>query len=353
MGAMVARRWTSVTLGTTILLMPSAALQLQNNSGLLLLIGAAVALWIAARFAADALIGAAAPTAGKMALGHWIPIAAVALGAMLLNRPAVAMGIIFSTAVAALALGSGIVILLSARLGPPSGRNVLTMVLPAALLVFLAGFHGELTIFHAVALALEGIVILLLRAPDQAADPSPLPRFGMLRSVQLILSLMLAFLGAWAAVRGVDHAGDAGPLVTAGLLSATFLSPVLVLPLLIASVDLVKRGQSWTAITSQVGLALLNICALTPLIIAFSYLRGFLADHPWHLPQFLQPFLIAGGPVLLPVAVWRLDIVALIILGLFLVPPALGRWTVARSHGLGLICGYSIYLLLNVLLTQW
>ena len=57
-----------------------------------------------------------------------------------------------------------------------------------------------------------------------------------------------------------------------------------------------------------------------------------------------------GFPRLLiyPTAVWRIDNVLLIIMGVMLLPVALGKWALGREEGLALIAGYFFYLTVTV-----
>jgi hypothetical protein len=266
------------------------------------------------------------------------------------------------------------------------------MILPAAMLVFLAGFHGALTRTHAIFLAIEGLVILILWNDRRAAKPTPTaaaassdapvvhPRWSPLAVLQFVLAIALSVIGGWAAVRGADIGSSATrvnytaiDVASAGLLATTLLSPLLVLPMLGAGVDLSHRGLSWVAVSSQVGVALLNLCLLLPLVVVEAQY------HPFHLamsatmnaiyPQ--RPVALASAtttptanegddadedsattmpaadlPLPLPLAVWRVDVVVLIALGMFLLPVALGRWSLTKFEGLGLIGGYIAYLLL-------
>jgi Ca2+/Na+ antiporter len=321
----------------------------QFNPSWPLFAGGGVALYIAARSAADALVGGQSARAGRLAIANWMPIVVVALAAALLNQPTVAIGVIFATSVASLTLGIGTISLLAPFASPPSPAdpplsaswNSWPMILPTALLVFLAGFRGELTMLHAAVLAAEGIVVLIIwndrRSSVVVVTPSP-SRFRWLRAMQFILSVALAGIGAWSAIHGMEQASHSSEAASPALLAATFLSPLLLLPLLGTGVDLVHRGFAEAAASACVGLMLLNVCALIPILIVFSHAAGRL--------KFLTP----TGPLQLPLVVWRVDVVALIVLGLFLLPVGLGRWKLSRMQGLGLIGGYVAYLALSVLL---
>jgi Ca2+/Na+ antiporter len=51
-----------------------------------------------------------------------------------------------------------------------------------------------------------------------------------------------------------------------------------------------------------------------------------------------------------PIAVWRIDVVLLILLGLFLLPVSFGLWEIRKSEGLFLIFIYAAYLVGTTLL---
>src|SRR5437660_344582 len=83
---------------------------LQVNPSLLLLAIIASAWYVASRLAADALSGRgpAAKPAWR-AVGHWLPVAVVAVIAALRQQPAIALGIAFASSVACLSLALGVV----------------------------------------------------------------------------------------------------------------------------------------------------------------------------------------------------------------------------------------------------
>ncbi|HSV14418.1 MAG TPA: hypothetical protein VLI90_09170 [Tepidisphaeraceae bacterium] len=362
--------------------------------GVALIVAAGVTLYIASRAAADALVGSRPRAPGLMALGHWLPIAAVALAAMVMRRTEIAVGVVFATSVASLTLAIGAVTFLAPPATPAVARRTWPMILPAAMLVFLAGFHGALTLQHAIFLFIEGIAVCMLWndrrglatvVDDASSAPAPPPgrgRFSVLNFSQLILAAALAAIGAWAGVHGADIGSSATrvnytaiDVASAGLLATTMLGPLLVLPMLGAGVDLAHRGQSWVAVTSQIAVVLLNLCLLLPLVVIegqYHPLRDAVNSAKTALapprPVVVATALttrpatapaadeedgdaattapVAEAGVSLPLAVWRVDVVVLIALGMFLLPIALGRWSLTKYEGLGLIGAYIAYLLL-------
>ncbi|MGD0542745.1 MAG: hypothetical protein ABSB33_14620, partial [Tepidisphaeraceae bacterium] len=139
----------------------------------LLLIGA-VLLYVASRAGVDALSGGRT-SPGRRAVGHWIPIAATALVAMVLQRADLAISIVFATSIGCLSLLVGSISILSPDSEtPPAFRRLWPFALPAALLVLLVGFTGQFTFQHALVLLIEGAAILLawkeLSVPARPAE---------------------------------------------------------------------------------------------------------------------------------------------------------------------------------------
>ena len=311
--------------------MPMLAVDWISNLGFIFIAAGGMALYIASRAAADALTAHRPASPGWIALGQWMPIAAVAILAIVVNRPAIALGVIFSTSVATLSLATGGVALMQPPSVSPVIKKAWPMILPVALLAFIAGFRGELTIFHASLLALQGVAVLFLWHQRRT---SPRVMIDGLRVIQLMLSLALAGIGAYAAVRGVTRASHSTEILntqidvaSTGLLSAILLSPLLVLPILGSGIDLAHREQSSTAITSHVGIVLLNICALLPGVIFFSYWRNFHFSHSLNPELLFALYRVTSIPpaaISFPLAVWRVDVVVLIVFGLFLLPRSSG-----------------------------
>ncbi len=103
-------------------------------------------------------------------------------------------------------------------------------------------------------------------------------------------------------------------------------------------------GQGWAPVTTQIGIVILNLCALLPALILLPYLAA-------HVPQVARwsgdaMLWHEGLPKLLlfPSPMWRIDNIVLIIMGVFLLPVAFGKWSLGREEGMVLIAGYFFYL---------
>jgi hypothetical protein len=351
-----------------------------NRFGPMFLLGGMVALFACARFLAmilprhDGQIGA-------RSLAYFIPIASASVIAMLLGRPEIAVGIVFGSSVGAVTTVVGFIALAGPiEPGPARWRRIWAFGLVAALLVFVAGFKGTFKWHDAVALLVEGLILLSLwreeggdgsaRAvtPRSVLDEATAGRGvhhdatvaldyaspgagehwtgGRILALTLELGLVavLLWLGGWAVTQGtVRSSGLLRGMSTSGL-AGSVVSLSMVLPMMYGSWRLAAGGRGWAPLTCQVGVVLLNLCALLPLLILLPYLAAHVpaVAHwagdamAWHegLPKLL----------IFPTPVWRIDNVVLIIIGVLLLPVALGKWSLGREEGMVLIAGYFFYL---------
>ena len=322
------------------------AIAIDYSTGLPLIVAAGFAMYIASKAISDALVAGRVGMPGWLAIGQWLPIAVVSVAAAVTGRLPMAVGLIFSTAVACLSLATGAVGFVGATSSPPVSRRSWAMLVPAGLLVFLAGFRASISLFDAGILALQGMCILLLWNDSSvtelpaAASPARAGRGAVFRILQLTLGLAMAVVGSWYGMRGIDEVAASSEYATTGLLTATLLSPLLVLPIIGTGTELAQQNESSTAISSQVGVALLNACLLLPMVVLAVAGRQMVQN---------KSMATAGLHALpFPLAVWRVDVVILIALGLFLLPVAIGKWSISKVQGLGLMLGYIIYLVLAI-----
>lgn len=324
-----------------------------NNSfpGVLPIAVAAVLAYIAAKAMADSLCGADRTQGGKLAIGHWIPIAMLAIAAGYLGQPEIAIGLIFSSSIACLSLALGSVAFLDPVQLANGSRRSWTMLVPTAMMTFLIGIHGSITLFNAGLLALQGVCVLMFwndRSPTTPAAPIPVtrPERGVeIRAVQFVLALAMAGAGVWLARRGVIEVAASAEYASVGLLTATLLGPMLILPIIGTGTELAHQHQSSAAISAQVGVALLNLCALLPLTVLAGAFHVSFGSTPIHWPSVSFDSTFAMH---FPLAVWRVDVILLIVLGLVLMPVALGRWSVTRMQGVLMMLGYLFYLVMTL-----
>lgn len=305
----------------------------------ILLVGGVVVQYIATRFSMAAMGRSDGAAPGRMALAQWLPLAATTLAALAMKQPEMALCLVFGSSVAALALVLGMTMYVAPPANPTPQWRLWALVLPAAILLLLAGFHGQLTWYHAVMLLIMGAAFLSVwveRRPEQeraalANDP-PGPSLPM---VLLIPAVFLAGLGAYAAVRGAGL--SAGRLLTPDLMAATILSPLLLLPSLGVGTLLAQQGHTDRAVTSLCGTVQLNLCLLLPVIVLVQYAIGAVHGQ--------------AAPMTFPLITWRVDTVLLVVLSFALLPVAAGRWVPERIEAALLIVVYVGYLFSEIALS--
>jgi len=161
---------------------------------------------------------------------------------------------------------------------------------------------------------------------------------------ELALVAVLLWLGAWSITQGTVRTASQLRGMSTSALAGSIVSLALVLPMTYGSWRRSSGGRGWSPVTTQVGVVLLNLCALLPALILLPYVAV-------HVPQ------VAGWagdamlwndrlPKLLifPTPMWRIDNVVLIVVGVLLLPVAIGKWSLGREEGLVLIAGYFFYL---------
>ena len=166
----------------------------------------------------------------------------------------------------------------------------------------------------------------------------------LLLSLQLVLTASLLWLGAWAITQGTVRTGAILRGISTSGLAGSVVSLAMVLPMMYGSWRQADGGRGWAPVTTQIGVVLMNLCALLPLLILLPYVA-------LKLPQISHwagdAFAPRGGlPTLLlfPAPMWRIDTVVLIVIGVLLLPVALGKWRLGREEGMVLMAGYFFYL---------
>jgi hypothetical protein len=234
----------------------------------------------------------------------------------------------------AMTLGLGVVLVVANRAAaetPVIGKGVVagrtsSLLLPVALLTQLIGFSGIIRRSHAVMLVIEGIAIAplcvrMIRPRDVRVGV----RVGGV--VQLMLSIGLIALSGWAAVTAVANLAEQSELFRPAIANSLVLGPVVVLPMIPLLATMAENGMATAALETLVLFVLLNLCGVLPAIAAV---------HPG---------------MTIPMLSWRLDSLLLVVIGLLLLPPAIGRWTLGKREGLALMACFVAYLMITLIAT--
>jgi Ca2+/Na+ antiporter len=348
-----------------------------------LCVGSLVLSSVLSRMRANPAGGHDAEPVGLSAVGFFIPIAIASLVALFLGSPDVAVGIVFGTSVGALTSVIGFTALaepITAN-GPRHWTRLWPFALAASLIVFIAGFRGVFQWHDAVALLTEGAVLFGLvfdptenpKASQQvhetphgppfqpsgtlnyiSAAPGGRPgiqweRLG-LAACELVLIAALLWVASLAATRGAVRTGEMlRGAISASALAGSVISLALVLPMTWGAWRRAEGGRSWSPVSTQACVVLLNLCLLLPLLILTPYAAAKVPQ----LSRFAGDALAYGEGLprllLYPAPMWRIDNVVMIIASALLLPVSLGRWNLGREEGMVLIAGYFFYLTATLL----
>jgi Ca2+/Na+ antiporter len=327
------------------------------GTGRAMLLVGAVLLYVASRSGARALAGPD-DSPGRRALGHWLPIAAAVVAAIIMRRGDWALTIIFATSVGCLSLLLGSICIVSPNSEAPAGyRRFWPFALPAALLALLVGFTGNLNWISALMLLIEGGALLFVWREISAAESAAIQRIGPgrpekenlreFRSIDVALCILMAVIGAIAGVLGAQRISRDSPAIPDITTVVAILSPILVLPMLTGGAALATKNRSSEAVTTAIAVVLLNICLLLPVTALLWYPVQTIDANSFHTIHLTLSAIRNASPLPFGWVTWRVDSVVLVVLSFALFPAAMGRWKLGRSEGLTLIAVYGVYVLME------
>jgi Ca2+/Na+ antiporter len=307
-----------------------------GDSGRIPLVLGAMLLYSAGQLLIVARGGVAAP--GWIAFFYFSSIAVVSIFEAVRGHSGLALAIILGTSVGCLSLIQGSIILVAPG-SEASGslRRVWPFVLPATLLVFMAGLTGGLTRAHAGAFLVEGIALLV--AWNGMSDPTQDRAIGVMegKSVNgwlLGIAGIVAMGGSLLALAGARQISRPYPMPAADLVVPAILGPILIIPAWVAEISQAHvHKQPGVATTTAVGMVLLNLCLLLPVIVLISVWKG-------------------EEPMIYSILSWRVDTVVLLVFGFILLPPALGRWRLGVAEGITLVGLYVVYVLMGIIVSS-
>ncbi|HEV7300247.1 MAG TPA: hypothetical protein VGN72_12835 [Tepidisphaeraceae bacterium] len=321
--------------------------------GTLLLIGAAMLIYAVAWSAID-LVTDDAVSPGWLAVGSSLPLAAVAWAGALLGQADFVMAVVLGTSIAGLAIIVGTVLTGPSELELPPSSRAWPLLLPVVLLLLMMGFGARIGLQEAAMLAVLGAAVgAVWRAGDASptlltdADVVPVTtarrRLDVLVVLQALLTLLLAVVAGWLAVRGALDLSAARRGLSPGVVGITLISAMLMLPSVGKATFLSQTNRAGIAIGAQVGAVLIALTFILPVAVVVWYVRTVALTDAGAVDPFEMDRVVA-----MPFAIgfWRVETTVLLALALPLLPVAARRWKPGRTEGLVLICGYVYYLLL-------
>ncbi len=296
-------------------------------------LGAVVAMYISVRAAADAF---GHRPALAIATGATLPALAGGGAGVVVGEPSGGLAFVLAVAIACvtLVLGLGLTTPPDREVEPTPRRDSTraAILLPAALVVLVAGFAGAITPITATLMLAAGAALALLFRPESTTERSASPWWA--RTMQLALAAVLAVAAlAWA------RSGAAAISTLLGwdlsIAAPTLLfGPLVALPLVGVATRYAADGRDDAVLAGTA----LGASACATLVLPLIALGG-LAGVMW--ATGLDPL---AWKVQFPLRAWRLDAVLLAIVGLLLLPAAAGRWRLGRAEGVGLILLYAAHL---------
>jgi hypothetical protein len=243
----------------------------------------------------------------RAAVGHWLVIAALALGAVLAGQSDLAIGIVFSSTIAALSVGVGLLAALRNRsddatagrsiggsgvaieaLGAPTGAPIgaaaWRLLVPAALVPLLGGFSGRLGVLDCVILVAIGILAVMLwrggrhligGAQREAASNARGLGLVLGAGLGLLLALVLSGIAVALTLRGAGVIMRAWEVPATGV-AAALLGPIVVIPLVALASGSGETSQATRIdpLARCAGVGLLNLCLLLPIVVLADSARG-------------------------------------------------------------------------------
>jgi cation:H+ antiporter len=325
-----------------------------GQAGTMLLLGAAVLIYAVARSAVD-LLNANMTSPGRLAIAHAVPLAAVAWTAAAMGQAELLLAVVMGTSLASLSVVIGVALTGPSSLQLPSSAKAWQFLLPVALLLLMMGFSAHLGLQEAAMLGLMGAAAAgvwnsddtLPSAAKLPVDIGPQTTRDRLRPAQAALTLLLAGLAGWLAVRGSVDLATTRRGLSPGVIGLTLLSAMLILPHIGIATLLGQTRRVGIAAGAQIGTAFIALTFVLPIAIVIWHARGLVRSGVLERSQLADMFEgIESAPLPFPVGFWRIEGALLIAASLPLVPVAIGRWRPARAEGAALIFAYIVYLLI-------
>ena len=313
------------------------------QTSLLLLVAAAVVLYAGVR-----LLWAAVPSAGLWR-GAAVAVPVIVLAVQqTAGSPGTGVALLVGAGVLAMTLGLGVAMLdlpEAATPGVPAGAAspVVRTLLPLAAVVCLAGFHGELSLKIAAAIAVVGGLSLWSASGERTVVPTnAAPVAAGVPAAVLLAGGLVLLTVATSHFRSAAGNAAVTPVVVLLTVPAALLAMV---GLLAAEA---RRHAPQTPLETVTGFTLACLGVGLPLAIAVGHgwpkavaLAGRVVPRFASTQPATQPF--GGMAVLMPLATWRIDSVLLLVVAALLVPVGTGRLRLGKPEGTLLILLYLAY----------
>jgi hypothetical protein len=323
------------------------------------------------------------------ALLFMFPVSIASIGAVLINRPVLAIHLPIAVAVYCMTLGASVLMLFHPGVGKPefAGRRSWTLLLPAALMILIAGFAGSIDGLVAACLIVYGFFALMAwsNPPERAkqnqllleyeAGKAP-PQTSASSSILMLLPIALLMVVAVVAALYVLPEADKQFRTQADSVLVMFiLAPAIIVPKVFELLPPARVMSFNDSMSSLALTAMLCLCVVVPCAAGLKLLAPPVVDYsgaglsaqlnaPPGNPPTTRPASAPARPAVapanvesrvlrIPVDVWRIDALALVIACLLLVPIAAGLFRVGLTEAVGLLLLYAIYFLVRLVAMRY
>ncbi len=216
----------------------------------------------------------------------------------------------------------------------------LRLLMPPAACVFVIGFQGELTLAHALAIAVIAGLALW-------SAPRPIPAASRTTEaiIPLIIGIVITIGGAILVTRGagIFMRGVSSIVVTPVVV--LLVAPAMLLSLLGLLATEARRGGGSSAIDTVSGFVIACLGGSALVIVIAHLMRAVAVRTAATMLPSTQPTTAPSdvAALVIPMATWRVDSVLLVVLSALLIPVGTGHIRLGKVEGLALIGLYLLY----------
>lgn len=333
-------------------------------------LGALVLLYVGMRTFMAVCMRGTAISAARLIVAQSVPVAVAAMTILAMGQPEMGVALVLAVSMANVTLVLGL-IRLSGPVHEQEGavsrakRRLWGIVLPVALMLLIAGFLGRFTWLHATILLIEGVAIYsLVRANRvqlvhsmQHHEPLPVESIGnetpiVLRLLWGVAALVIVIVGVGLLETVMRMPGNVLYRMPPVLHASAIFAPILLLPVIGVLVVISQMGRGEVSASASIGATLVNLCLVLPMLVGFWWvcvntpLRAWVAELLQRVPVGST---LSKVPEHLPFPMvsWRVDSMALVVAGVFLLGVSFHKLHFNKVTALLLVLAYMIFISIN------
>ncbi len=329
---------------------------------LMLLGGAALILYIAGRFAIGSM-PAHMDRSGTRAVIAIVPVLAISIIAIIMDRVTIALHLPIACAAAALTFGLAAII--TGRPMPHGAptNHAWSLLVPAVAMLLIASLGGRIDFTVLIALLMYGLLALTSWSEDPVEvemgveNAATSPTSPQLAIGLWVLGLVAACVAGVLAMYGADHLDAVRSRSSDGLVAVFLLAPAIVVPFFFEMLPPCRSIGWGGSVSSLLKFSLLCLCCVLPVAAItagiaprissqYHFLTASAATQPTTVPTHVPATTDVITFPSLPIIASRADILVLIGVSMLLIPMSAGWLKAGKIEALALLLCYVLYLLL-------